>query len=171
MNAKKVILIAVLGALIISFFAFDLGQYLSLEFFQSQKESLLAYRDENPYEAAAIFFGLYVAVTALSLPAAVIITLAGGAIFGLLWGAVLVSFASTIGATLAFLIARTILRDSVEKKFSGSLKSINKGIEKDGMFYLFGLRLVPLFPFFAVNLLMGLTSMKVRQYFVASVRS
>lgn len=168
MNARKLALLGVIALLLIAFFSFDLGQYLSLEYLQSQKDTFLNYKDANPLLSAALFFAIYVTVTALSLPAAAVITLAGGAIFGVLWGTILVSFASTIGATLAFLLARSVLRDSVEKKFGNMLSSINEGISKDGVFYLFGLRLVPIFPFFAVNLLMGLTKMKVRQYFVAS---
>lgn len=168
MTKAKLLLIAIIAVLIGAFFVFDLAQYLSLEFFQSQKDTFIEFHASQPLLTAAIYFLIYVTVTALSLPAAAVITLAGGAIFGLVWGTVLVSFASTIGATLAFLLARTVLRESVEKKFSNMLGSINAGIEKEGAFYLFGLRLVPIFPFFAVNLLMGLTQMKVRQYFVAS---
>lgn len=168
MSAKKLTIISILAALIFTFFIFDLGQYLSLEFFQQQRANIDAFNENNPFLTATVFFLLYVVITALSLPAAVIITLAGGAIFGVIKGTILVSFASTIGATLAFLIARTLLQDSVQKKFSSSLKSINKGIEKEGAFYLFGLRLVPVFPFFAVNLLMGLTKMPTWQYFLVS---
>ena len=147
MNSRKLLLATIIIAAIAGFFALDLSQYLSLEYFQAQKDTFLNYHAQNPVLTASLYFGLYVVVTALSLPAAAVITLAGGAIFGVLWGTILVSFASTIGATLAFLMARTILRDSVERRFSNMLASINEGISKDGVFYLFGLRLVPIFPF------------------------
>jgi dihydrolipoamide dehydrogenase len=111
---------------------------------------------------------VYISVTALSLPGALVMTLAGGAIFGLLEGTIIISFASTIGATLAFLASRFILRDSVQSKFGEKLKAINRGIEKDGAFYLFTLRLIPVFPFFVINLVMGLTPMKTWQYYLVS---
>ena len=114
------------------------------------------------------FFSLYVVVTALSLPGAAIMTLAAGALFGLVWGVVIVSFASTIGATLAFLVSRYLFRDTVQKRFAGRLKSINKGIEDEGAFYLFTLRLVPIFPFFLINILMGLTPIKTFTYYWVS---
>ena len=168
MNLKKLIIgVVVIGALI-SFFALDLGQYLSLAFFNEQKTEILAYADQHPWQTALAYFLIYVTITALSLPAAAIVTLAGGAIFGVFKGVILVSFASTIGATLAFLIARTLFRESIQARFGRSLKTINEGIEREGSFYLFGLRLVPLFPFFAVNLVMGLTHMPVWRYFIVS---
>lgn len=168
MAPRKALLLATVVALFAVFFTFDLSQYLSLEFLQQQKGNLSAYTEQNPLSAAAIYFSIYVAITALSLPAATVVTLAGGAIFGLGQGLLLVSFASTLGATLAFLLARTLLRERVQEKFASKLTAINKGIEQEGAFYLFGLRLVPLFPFFAVNLLMGLTTMRTWQYFVVS---
>jgi len=168
MPAKKIGLFALVVGLTACFFIFDLNQYFSLEYFQSQKALLLDYKNSAPWEAAAIYFVIYVAITALSLPAALIATLAGGAIFGLGQGFILVSFASTIGATLACLTARILLRDTLEKKFSTAFRSINAGVEKEGAFYLFGLRLVPVFPFFAVNLVMGLTNMPIRHFFIVS---
>ena len=122
----------------------------------------------NPLQTMAAFFLVYVAATGLSLPGATILTLAAGAIFGLLWGTVIVSFASSIGATLAFLASRYLLRDSIQAKFGDKLKAINAGIEKDGAFYLFTLRLVPAFPFFVINLVMGLTSIKTRTFYWVS---
>jgi uncharacterized membrane protein YdjX (TVP38/TMEM64 family) len=156
-SKSRWVLLAVIAALIAAFFAFDLGRYLSLERLQASKAAIDAYRDAHPLLASAAFLGIYVAVTALSLPGAVILTLAGGAVFGLLWGLVLVSFASSIGATLAFLTSRLLLRDAIQARFGDKLQPINDGIRKDGAFYLFTLRLVPVFPFFVINLVMGLT--------------
>jgi dihydrolipoamide dehydrogenase len=165
---KKILLVLFIGLLIFGFFAFDLGQYLSLEFFKSQQAAIDAYYHAYPWWTACIFFVVYVAVTGLSLPGAAIMTLVAGAIFGVLWGTVLVSFASTIGATLAFLASRFVLRDWVQSKFGNSLKTINRGIEKDGGFYLFTLRLVPVFPFFVINLVMGLTPIRTLNYYWVS---
>ncbi len=168
MSPKKIGLVLVLIVALSAFFAFDLNQFFSLEYFQQQKNDILAYADAHPWQSALLYFAIYVLVTALSLPAAAVVTLAGGAIFGVFKGVILVSFASTIGATLAFLIARTLFRDSIQRRFARSLKTINRGIEREGSFYLFGLRLVPIFPFFAVNLVMGLTQMPVWRYFIVS---
>jgi len=168
MSFKKISTAALIIAIISCFFIFDLGHYLSLDYFMSQRDEIIQYAADQPVLSAAIFFALYVLVTAFSLPAAAVITLAGGAIFGLWKGLLLVSFASTIGATLAFLMARTVLRDYVENKFSHMLSRVNEGIAKEGSFYLFGLRLVPLFPFFAVNLLMGLVQISTLRYFIVS---
>ena len=160
MNRNRVVMLIVLVIVVAGFFIFDLGQYFSLEYLKSQQAALENYRQAHPLQTAAVMFVVYVLVTALSLPGATVMTLAVGAIFGLFWGTVLVSFASTLGATLAFLISRFLLRDMVQNRFGDRLKTINAGIEKDGAFYLFGLRLVPLFPFFVINLAMGLTSLK-----------
>lgn len=149
-----------LAALIIAFFALDLHHYFTLEYFKGRQAAIEEYRQAHPLLCAFTYFGIYVVVTALSLPGAVIMTLAGGAIFGLLWATVLVSFASTLGATLAFLGARFLFRDSVRRRFAQRLKSVDQGIEREGAFYLFALRLVPLVPFFVVNLVMGLTAMR-----------
>jgi dihydrolipoamide dehydrogenase len=157
---KKIVLIVAIGALIAAFFAFDLNRYFTLEFFKSQQAAIEAYYRTHPVQSALIYFVVYVAVAALSLPGAAIMTLAGGAIFGLAVGLVLVSFASSVGATLAFLFSRFLLRDSVQKKFGDSLRTVNTGMERDGAFYLFAMRLVPAFPFFIVNLVMGLTSIR-----------
>jgi len=146
-----------IAALAAAYFAFDLGRYFTLEFFKSQQAAIDAYYHANPLRATAIYFGIYVAVTGLSLPGAAILTLAGGAVFGLVRGTVIVSFASTIGATLAFLASRYLLRDWVQKDFGDKLKPVNEGVAREGAFYLFALRLVPAFPFVAINLVMGLT--------------
>ncbi len=170
MNRQKGLLLLVIIGLVGAFFYFDLTQYLTLEYLQTQRDALIEWRRSEPLFAAALFFVVYVLVTALSLPGATVMTLAVGAVFGLLWGLLLVSFASTIGATLAFVIARFLLRDTVQSRFGDRLKSINAGIEKDGAFYLFTLRLVPLFPFFVINLVMGLTPIKtITFYWVSQV--
>ena len=165
---KKAFLLAIIVGLIVIYFLFDLGQYLDLDYFALQQEKIQAYRDSFPIRTAAIFFVLYILVTGLSLPGAAIATLIGGAIFGLLWGTVLVSFASVIGASCAFLISRHILRDTIQNRYGERLRTINKGIEKDGAVYLFTLRMVPIFPFFVINLVMGLTPMRLATYFVIS---
>ncbi|MCG7989435.1 MAG: dihydrolipoyl dehydrogenase [Candidatus Thiodiazotropha weberae] len=157
MNSRKLVLLSVIAIAIILFFVFDLDQYLTLEYLKSQRDAIIAWKDAQPLLASVSFFVVYVAVTALSLPGAAIMTLAVGAVFGFVWGLILVSFASTIGATLAFLIARFLLRDTVQSRYGDRLKAINEGVEKDGAFYLFTLRLVPIFPFFVINLLMALT--------------
>ncbi|WP_371130220.1 FAD-dependent oxidoreductase [Hydrogenophaga sp.] len=151
-----------------AFFALGLDRYFSLAFLKESQASLAALREHQPLQLALGFFLVYVAVTALSLPGAVIVTLAGGAIFGLGWGLLLVSFASSVGATLAFLTARFLLRDSVQSRFGQRLADVDKGIQKDGAFYLFTLRLIPVVPFFVINLLMGLTKMKTWTYYWVS---
>ncbi|MCP3664327.1 MAG: FAD-dependent oxidoreductase [Gammaproteobacteria bacterium] len=160
MNKNRIFILLIITALISVFFIFDLGQYLSLEYIKARQSDLEHYRQQNPLQLAALFFVVYVLVTALSLPGAAVMTLAVGGVFGLFWGTVLVSFASTIGATLAFLVARFLLKDAVQEKFGNRLGALNRGIEKDGAFYLFGLRLVPLFPFVVINLVMGLTPIR-----------
>ncbi len=158
-NIKILIAVAVV-ALIAAFFIFDLGQYLSLEFLKSKHQLLVDYASENKLIAISAFFLIYVAVAALSLPGAALLTLAGGAVFGFFTGLIIVSFASTIGATLAFVFSRFMFREAVQKKFSSQLQTINNGIEEEGAFYLFTLRLIPVVPFFVVNLLMGLSTIK-----------
>lgn len=168
MNPRKLLLLLVIAILASAFFALDLGRYFSLDYFKSQQAAIEAYRAAHPGLTAGIFFAVYVAVTGLSLPGAAILTLVGGAIFGLLWGAVIVSFASTLGATLAFLVARFALRDWVQSQFGVRLKAINAGIEKEGGFYLFTLRLIPIFPFFVINLVMGLTPIRAWTFYWVS---
>ena len=165
---KKILILAIVAGLIVVYFVFDLGQYLDLDYFKQQQERIMAYRESFPIRTAAIFFIAYILVTGLSLPGAAIATLVGGAIFGLLWGTVLVSFASVIGASCAFLVSRHILRDTIQNRYGDRLRTINEGCEKDGAVYLFTLRMVPLFPFFLINLLMGLTPMRLGMFFIVS---
>ena len=164
MKKSQLFVVALIAALIVVFFAYDLDRYFTLDFFRSQQAAIDAHVKTNSVQAGLVFFLVYVAVTALSLPGAALMTLVGGAIFGLLWGTVIVSFASTIGATLAFLASRFLLRDWVQEKFGDKLKPINEGVAKEGAFYLFALRLVPVFPFVAINLLMGLTPIRTWTY-------
>ena len=168
MNSRKLIILAALAGLIAVFFAFDAGRYFSLAFIKEQQSAFAALYEQSPVMVTAVFVAIYVLITALSLPGAAIMTLAGGASFGLVWGTIVVSFASTLGATLAMLAARYLLRDSIEGRFGQKLAEVNKGIEKEGALYLFTLRLVPLIPFFALNLLMGLTKMKTWTFFWVS---
>ncbi len=170
MNTKKIVVLALVLVFIGAFFALDLGQYFSLEYLKANQARFDAFYAENPGLTLLTFFLVYVAVTGLSLPGAAIMTMAAGALFGLLTGLILVSFASSIGATLAFLFSRFLLRDTIQQRFSRQLAAINQGIEKDGAFYLFTLRLVPAFPFFVINLVMGLTPIKtVTFYWVSQV--
>lgn len=168
MKIQRLAVLVVLVALIAAFFAFDLGQYFSLAYLKAQQDSFAALYADNPLQTALVFFVVYVAVTGLSLPGAAIMTLAAGALFGLLIGTVLVSFASTLGATLAFLVSRFLLRDMVQQRFGKKLDAIDRGIEREGAFYLFALRLVPAFPFFVINLAMGLTKLPTLTFFWVS---
>lgn len=165
---KRILFVAAIAGLIVAFFALDLGQYLDLEYIKSEQANLTALVESNPFTAAAIYFGIYVLVTSLSLPGAAIITLVGGALFGLWIGVLLVSFASTAGATLAMLMSRFVLRSYVERRFGNLMSKVDKGMAKDGALYLFTMRLVPAFPYFVVNLLMGLTNIRVSTYFFVS---
>ena len=168
MNRSKLLLLVVLVAAIAAFIAFDLGRFFTLEQFRAQQSAIEAYRQAHPVQTALVFLVVYVAVTALSLPGAALMTLVAGAIFGLLWGTVIVSFASSIGATLAFLASRFLFRDAIQRRFGDKLRAINQGIEKEGAFYLFTLRLVPAFPFFVINLVMGLTPIPTRTFYWVS---
>lgn len=164
----KILLVIGIAALVVLFFAFDLQRFLTLEYLKGQQEAFAEFYISNRLLTIIIYFVLYVIVTALSLPGAAVMTLAGGALLGF-WTALLtVSFASTIGATLAFLVSRFLLRDWVQGRFGDKLKAINEGMEKEGPFYLFTLRLVPLFPFFVINLVMGLTPMRAITYYWVS---
>lgn len=165
---KKLLILAILAAVAGAFFMLDLHHWLTLEGLKSGLGQFEQWRSQLPLITAGAFFALYVVVTALSLPGAAVMTVAAGALFGLLQGALLVSFASTIGATLAFLVSRYLLRDSVQQRFGSRLAAINRGIERDGAFYLFTLRLVPAFPFFLINLLMGLTPIKAWTFYWVS---
>jgi pyruvate/2-oxoglutarate dehydrogenase complex dihydrolipoamide dehydrogenase (E3) component/uncharacterized membrane protein YdjX (TVP38/TMEM64 family) len=170
---RRLALWILVGLAIIAFFALDISHWLSFAYLQEQRAALISYRDAHPLLGTVIFFALYVVTTGLSLPGATILTLAAGAVFGLLWAAVLVSFASSIGATVAFLVARylvrdSLLRDGIQSRYGGRLQAIDAGIARDGAFYLFTLRLVPLFPFFVINLLLGLTAMRTRTFYWVS---
>ncbi|MBU3005875.1 FAD-dependent oxidoreductase [Paraglaciecola arctica] len=170
MNLKRGLLLVTIVMLIAAFFIFDIGQYLTLDSLKAHQQDLAEYIQSNWLQAFVIYFVIYVAATALSLPGAIILTLGAGALFGLGFGLLLASFASTIGATLAFLVSRFLLRDWVKATFSERIKAIDKGVEKDGPFYLLSLRLVPIFPFFVINLVMGVTSIKtVTYYFVSQI--
>jgi len=167
-NQGRILLLLVIVLAIASFFVFDLGQYLTLANLKARQAELAAFVDERPVLAIAAFFLLYVAVTALSLPGAAIMTLAAGAIFGLWRGTLIVSFASTIGASLAFLSSRYLLRDWVKARFGSRVDAIDRGIAQDGAFYLLTLRLIPAFPFFLINLAMGLTAMRLLTFALVS---
>ena len=167
-TAGKLVLLVIVVGLVSAFFAFDLGQYASLDYLKSVHQDVVARVHAQPVWSSLIYFVGYVLVTGLSLPGAAVMTLAGGAVFGLVWGLVLVSFASSLGATIAMLIARTLLGDWVQQKYGEQLRSINAGLEKDGAFYLFSLRMVPLFPFFVINLVMGLTPLPAWRFYWVS---
>jgi len=165
---QKKIILTIAVAAIAAFFYFDGGQYISLEYFNSQREIIERFQQRQPLLLAVLFFLVYIAVTALSLPGAAIMTLVAGALFGLGWGLLIVSFASTIGASLAFILARSVLKDWVLARFSKNLEAINEGVRKEGEMYLFTLRLVPIFPFFVINLAMALTPIKLWSFYWVS---
>ncbi len=165
---RKLLILGLMALAVVAFFVLGLQQYFTLEGIKAEQATLQAWLATYPLLTFAGFFAIYVLVTALSLPAAAVMTVLSGALFGFWWGTVLVSFASVAGATLAMLAARFVLRDSLQKKYGGSLKTINDGFAKEGAFYLFALRLVPVAPFFVVNLMMGLVPIKVRTYWWVS---
>jgi pyruvate/2-oxoglutarate dehydrogenase complex dihydrolipoamide dehydrogenase (E3) component/uncharacterized membrane protein YdjX (TVP38/TMEM64 family) len=168
MDKKRLFILAGLASAVAAFFAFDFAQYLSLDFFKESRVQIDAFYAEHPLQTVAVFLLIYVAVTALSLPGAAIMTLVAGAIFGVVTGTILVSFASTIGATLAFLVARFLLREWVQAKFGERLEPVNDGVAREGAFYLFALRLVPIFPFWLINLAMGLTPIRTWTFYWVS---
>lgn len=165
--SKKMILGIILVTVIV-LLGLNFGQYLTLENAKAQQALLNESIESNFAVAALTYFIAYILITAFSIPGAAVVTLLGAALFGFWTSLALVSFASTIGATLAFLSSRFLLRDWVQNKFGEKLETINKGVEQDGAFYLFSLRLIPVFPFFLINLLMGLTPMKVSKYYLTS---
>ncbi|MDI3325507.1 FAD-dependent oxidoreductase [Pontibacterium granulatum] len=165
---KKSILLSLIAVLILIFFLFDLSRFFDFAYIKSQQTSLSTFVENNLWLSTGIYFTVYVVSTGLSLPGAAVLTLLGGALFGTLTGSIVVSFASTFGATLAFWVARYIARGFVSRRFSRLLEPINDGIARDGIFYLLTLRLIPLFPFFAINLVMGVTNMPVRTYYWVS---
>lgn len=168
MKTKQLVLMLIIAASTALFFAFDLHHYLTLDSIKAQQAAIEDYRQTHPYSAIMLYAALYIAVTSLSLPGAAALTLAGGGIFGLYWSTLIVSFASSIGATLAFLAARFLFRDWVEARFNARLQAIEAGLERDGPYYLFTMRLVPVFPFFLVNLAMGLTAMRTWTFYWVS---
>ena len=168
MKLSKILLLAAIALAVIAFFVLDLARFLSLDYLRQSQASFSALYAESPWQVRGVYFAVYVAVAALSLPGAAILTLAGGGIFGLAWGLLLVSFASSMGATLSFLAARFVLRDSVQAKFGARLADINQGVARDGAMYLFSLRLIPVVPFFVINLLMGLTALRTWTFYWVS---
>lgn len=164
----KIVIISLIALALGLYFYFDLAQYLNLEYIKSRQTGVENYYAANPLQFSLAFFFAYVFMAAFSIPGATLFTLIAGAIFGLLWGTIIVSFASTIGASLAFLIARYLLKESIQNKYGSKLKTINEGIDKEGGFYLFTLRLVPAFPFFIINLVMGITSIRLIIFYLVS---
>jgi len=167
-SRRRLLLAALILGLITVFFAFDLGQYLQLEYLKTKQAAIEEFRRSSPRLAGGSFFLIYVAVAALSLPGAAIMSLATGAVFGLLWGTLIVSFASSLGATLAYLSSRFLFREWVRNRFGDRLRAIDTGLDQEGAFYLFAIRLVPAFPFVVVNLLMGLTRLPIRTFYWVS---
>ena len=165
---NKIIIIAVIVIAVAAFRIFNLGEYLSLSYIKESREKFESLYAEHTLPVIGGYMLIYILVTSLSLPGAAVMTLAGGALFGLLRGTIIVSFASTIGATLACLVSRFILRDWVQGKFGERLKTVNDGIEREGSFYLFTLRLIPVFPFWLINLVLGLTKMPLRTFYWVS---
>ncbi len=167
-NRFRLILVLVIAALAALFFVLDLNQYLALDYFKARQQAFEQFYADHRLMTVAVYFVVYVVVTALSLPGAAAMSLVGGAIFGLWLGVLVVSFASSIGAALAFFVARFLLRDYVQNRFGDRLRKINKGVERDGAFYLFTLRLVPIFPFFVINLAMALTPIRILTFYIVS---
>lgn len=165
---KKILIAAAFVAFIAAFKIFGLGQYFSLDYIKGSQDRLNSLYSDNSAMFIASYMGIYILMAALSLPGAAVLTLAGGAVFGLLTGTIVVSFASTLGATAACFVSRFLLRDWVQKKLGDRLQALNKGVDKEGAFYLFTLRLIPVFPFWLINLAMGLTKMPLRTFFWVS---
>ena len=165
---KKIVFVSLIAVAVMTFFALGFNEYLSLEGVKQLQVDLASWRADRPVLLAMSLFSSYVLIAALSLPGAAVMTLLVGAIFGLGWGLLITSFASSIGATLAFLMTRYVLRDTIQRRFGERLKSINDGVTREGSFYLFSLRLVPVFPFFLINMLMALTPIKLRQFYWVS---
>jgi len=165
---KQIAVVTVLVGLVVIFKALGLGQYLTLSYVKASQEKFAALYADHRLLVIAAYMMIYIVVTSLSLPGAAVMTLAGGALFGLWLGTLVVSFASTIGATLACFVSRFVLRDWVQHKFSDKLKTVNEGIEREGALYLLTLRLIPVFPFWLINLVMGLTKMPLRTFYWVS---
>ncbi len=166
--AKKIILIAVVVGLLAAVKLSHLGDYITLSYIKTSQTRFEALYAQRPFFVIASYAAIYILVTSLSLPGAAVMTIAGGALFGLYTGTVVVSFSSSIGATLACLVSRYLLRDWVQSRFGDKLATVTKGIDREGAFYLFTLRLIPIFPFWLINLLMGLTNMPLRTFYWVS---
>jgi uncharacterized membrane protein YdjX (TVP38/TMEM64 family) len=167
-SRSRLLVLVALVVLVALFFALGGHRYLTLEALRARQEDLRQYYASDPWPAVLAYFLAYVAVTGLSLPGATVLTLFGGAVFGLVWGTLIVSFASTIGATLAFLASRFLLHEWVQARCGERLRAVNEGVAREGAFYLFALRLVPAFPFFLINLAMGLTPIRTWTYYWVS---
>jgi uncharacterized membrane protein YdjX (TVP38/TMEM64 family) len=167
-HTKKIIIVIVIIILIAAFKIFNLGDYLSLSYIKQSQERFESLYHSNGAAVIGVYMLIYVLVTSLSLPGAAIMTLAGGALFGLVTGTIIVSFASTFGATLACAVSRFVLRDWVQTKFGEKLKTVNEGIKNEGAFYLFTVRLIPVIPFWLINLVMGLTTMRLITFYWVS---
>ncbi len=165
---KRIVVVTVVVGLVVLFKVLGLGQYFTLTYVKASQEKFAAVYADHRLMVIIAYMVSYILVTSLSLPGAAVMTLAGGALFGLLTGTIVVSFASTIGATLACFVSRSVLRDWVQNKFADKLKTVNDGIEKEGAFYLFTLRLIPVFPFWLINLVMGLTKMPLKTFYPVS---
>lgn len=168
MTRRRLLVATAIIALIALFFALDLGQYFRLEFFKSKQAVIEQFRRENPFVAGGVFFVAYIAITSVSVPGAAVMNLVGGAVFGVFWGTLLASFAASLGATAAFLSSRFLFRDALRRRFGERLRAIDAGLQREGAFYLFGLRLLPVFPYVLVNLLMGLTPIRTRVFYAVS---
>ncbi len=164
----KIIIVATITMIIYLFNRYELADYLTLDYIKTNQERFNTLYEASPLFYIAGFFIIYVIMTAISLPGAVILTLLSGALFGLVIGTIVVSFASSIGASLAFLISRFLLKDFFQKKFRNFFEKINQGVEKEGKFYLFTLRLIPAFPFFIINVVMGLTKIDLKSFYWVS---
>jgi uncharacterized membrane protein YdjX (TVP38/TMEM64 family) len=167
-NKLKILILLIITSIIAAFFILDLQQYATLDYIKEQQYALQNYLHQNFFVSLAVFGFIYIIITAFSLPAATILTLLGGALFGFITGLIMVSFASSIGASCAFLMARFLLKDSVQEKYGKYLKNINEGFKREGAFYLFAMRLVPIIPFFVINILMGITPIKARIFYLVS---
>jgi len=165
---NKVLIVVVIVGLIIAFKVFNLGQYITLSYIKESRDKFELLYGEYPVAVIVLYMGMYILTTSLSLPGAAVLTIAGGAFFGLWVGTFVVSFASSIGATLACFVSRFLLRDWIQGRFADRIKKVNEGIEKEGAFYLFTIRLIPVFPFWMVNILFGLTKIPLFRFYWVS---
>ncbi|MFW5498773.1 MULTISPECIES: TVP38/TMEM64 family protein [unclassified Maridesulfovibrio] len=165
---NKILIITFIAIVVALFFAFDLDRFLTLEYIKNSRQEFQVFYDQNPFLTVFSFFLVYVLVVGVNLPGATVLGLAGGALFGFTVGVLTISFASTIGATLACFFSRHLFRDYVQRKFGDRLEKVNRGIEEEGAFYLFTMRLIPAIPFVVINLLMGLTTIRLRTFYWVS---